>query len=109
MIIGSAYQAYLTENGLFLYDQLPSDIQLLAIKNMQKVQRDYYDSVLSIARNKIKEDVHWCINCQSFLQHIVEQSRLFKLMQDQEYCIKYMLDFSCEFKADGSLYRVLPW
>ena len=50
MPISYDYQAYLTENGLFLYDQLPSDIQLLAIKNMQKVQRDCYDSVLSIAR-----------------------------------------------------------
>ncbi len=109
MTIISDYQAYLTENGLFLYDQLPSDIQLLAIKNMQKVQRYCYDSVLSIARNKIKEDVHWCINYQFFLPQIVEQSRLFKLMQDQEYCIKYMLDFLCEFKADGSLYRILPW
>lgn len=93
----------------FLYDELPSHIQPLAVKSMQQHYRECYDRVLTKAKANIKKNVHWCINYYYFLPSIFSMSKSYHQMLDQEYCLNAIREYHPEFEADGSLYELLPW
>lgn len=101
MSIRPEHQEYLTKHGLFLLDQLPEQIQPIAIQNVIKAEHVGFLNNIKYARDAVKRDIHACINNRQFIRQLYSNRQKLK---SQDYCRKFVLSNLCEFKADGSYY-----
>lgn len=99
MNIRPEYQSFLTANSLFHLDQLPENIQVVAIQNVLDAEREAFLMHVSAARAAIKENLHTCINDRHFISRI--NSIRIKL-KCPKYRRSFIMSNLCEFEADGT-------
>lgn len=101
MNIQPQHQDFLTANSLFLLDQLPKDIQPVAIQNVMDAEHVGFLQNIANARAAIKKNLHACINNRDFIKGLYSSRNKLKCPNYQRSLILANL---CEFKADGTYF-----
>lgn len=101
MNIRPQHQDFLTAHGLFVLDQLPDDIQQVAIQNVMDVEHKGFLQDIANARAAIKKNLHACINNSYFIKELYSSRSKLKCHKNQR---SFILDNLCEFRADGTYY-----
>lgn len=101
MNIQPQHQDFLTAQGLFVLDQLPDDIQQIAIQNVMDAEHKGFLQNIANARAAIKKNLHACINNSHFIRGLYSSRSKLKC---PKYRRSFVLDNLCEFRADGTYY-----
>ncbi|QIC72095.1 hypothetical protein [Acinetobacter sp. 10FS3-1] len=101
MNIQAQHQDFLTAHGLFVLDQLPDDIQQIAIQNVMDAEHKGFIQDIANARAAIKKDLHACINNSHFIRELHSNRSKLKC---PKYRRSFVLNNLCEFRADGTYY-----